>query len=49
MNTGAYCRRSKSGDEQAAGTLLRLHVTVQGEKFFDLMRGLDKTSVRRTG
>jgi len=39
----------ESGDEQAAGTLLRLHVTVQGEKFFDLMRGLDKTSVRRTG
>jgi DNA-binding GntR family transcriptional regulator len=42
-------RAVESGDEQAAATLLRLHVTVQGEKFFDLMRGLDKTSARRTG
>ena len=39
----------EDGDAEAAGPLLRQHVTVQGEKFFDLMRGLDQTAVRRTG
>ncbi len=39
----------EDGDGEAAGLLLRQHVTVQGEKFFDLMRGLDETSVRKTG
>ena len=39
----------EDGNGEAAGALLRQHVTVQGEKFFDLMRGLDETSGRRTG
>ena len=39
----------EDGDGEAAGLLLRQHITVQGEKFFDLMRGLDETSVRKTG
>jgi len=39
----------EDGDGEAAATLLRQHVTVQGEKFFDLMRGLDETKVRKTG
>lgn len=39
----------EAGDGEAAETLLRQHVTVQGEKFFDLMRGLEETSVRKTG
>jgi DNA-binding GntR family transcriptional regulator len=39
----------EDGDGETAGLLLRQHVTVQGEKFFDLMRGLDETSVRKTG
>lgn len=39
----------EDGDGETAGSLLRQHVTVQGEKFFDLMRGLDETSVRKTG
>jgi DNA-binding GntR family transcriptional regulator len=39
----------EAGDCKAAETLLRQHVTVQGEKFFDLMRGLEETSMRKTG
>jgi len=39
----------EDGNGEAAGALLRQHVTVQGEKFFDLMRGLDETSGRKTG
>jgi len=39
----------EDGDGEAAEILLRQHVTVQGEKFFDLMRGLEETSMRKTG
>ncbi len=39
----------EAGDQETAETLLRQHVTVQGEKFFDLMRSLDQTSARETG
>ena len=39
----------EEGDGEAAARLLRQHVTVQGEKFFDLMRGLGETSMRKTG
>lgn len=39
----------EDGAGETAAKLLRQHVTVQGEKFFDLMRGLDETSVRKTG
>jgi DNA-binding GntR family transcriptional regulator len=39
----------ETGDQSAAEKLLRDHVTVQGEKFFDLMRGLNKPVSRKTG
>ena len=39
----------EDGDGETAETLVRQHVTVQGEKFFDLMRGLEETSMRKTG
>jgi DNA-binding GntR family transcriptional regulator len=39
----------EAGDHSAAEQLLRDHVTVQGEKFFDLMRGLNETGTRKAG
>lgn len=39
----------ESGDEQKAADLLRDHVIIQGEKFFDLMKGFDDRQFRRAG
>jgi DNA-binding GntR family transcriptional regulator len=42
-------RAIESGDGEAAARELRDHVTVQGERFFDLMSGLNGTAQRRAG
>ena len=39
----------EDGDSEAAARALRDHVTVQGERFFDLMRGLGGEGERRAG
>ena len=39
----------EAGDGETAGQELRDHVTVQGERFFDLMSGLNVTAQRRAG
>lgn len=39
----------EAGDGETAAEELRDHVTVQGERFFDLMSGLNVTAQRRAG
>jgi len=39
----------EAGDGETAARQLRDHVTVQGERFFDLMSGLNVTAQRRAG
>ena len=39
----------EAGDSKRAAQTLRDHVTVQGERFFDLMRGLNDTAPRKAG
>jgi DNA-binding GntR family transcriptional regulator len=39
----------EAGDGEAAAAQLRDHVKVQGEKFFDLMRGLEHSGERKAG
>ncbi len=39
----------EAGDGETAAQELRDHVTVQGERFFDLMSGLNVTAQRRAG
>lgn len=39
----------ESGDGQRAGDLLRDHVIIQGDKFFDLMKVFDDRQFRRAG
>lgn len=39
----------EAGDDSGAAEALREHVTVQGEKFFDLMRGIGDKKLKRTG